>query len=289
MGFLFLVRLLRIYHNINILNLNIMKETNKTHTVAGQSNNVVSKSQKHDANLQKNSTLFFQVGLILCLLVTYALLEMNFEKTVPIQETAILIDDTPSEFTVEKFKVYEEQAPEEPEQQDVKRQVLTNDPVVVENDTPDIEITDIIDVAPPTTSDPFEADDIVVEKEEVVIAPVPFYKIEKAPIYPGCEKEKTNADRKKCMSEKITRLVSKKFSTDIAYDLGLTGYQRIYVEFKINKLGEVTDVKARAPHTGLEDEAKRVVNRIPKMSPGLQRGNAVDVIYALPIVFEVRN
>ena len=265
-----------------------MKETNKTHTVAGQSNGEVSKSQKHDANLQKNSTLFFQVGLILCLLGTYALLEMNFEKKNPIQETAILMDDGPTEFVVEKFQIYDAQAPKKTEQQQ-KLPVLTEDPIIVDNDTPEHKITDVIDVAPEVTSDPVDADDIIVDVIDVVIAPVPFYKIEKAPVYPGCEDEKTNADRKKCMSEKITRLVSKKFSTDIASDLGLSGYQRIYVEFKINKIGEVTDIKARAPHTGLEEEAKRVVNRIPKMSPGMQRGNAVDVIYALPIVFEVRN
>jgi protein TonB len=36
------------------------------------------KSQKHDVNLQTNSTLYFQIGLILCLLGTYALFEMQF-------------------------------------------------------------------------------------------------------------------------------------------------------------------------------------------------------------------
>ncbi|MFK7781258.1 MAG: hypothetical protein AB8B90_02805, partial [Psychroserpens sp.] len=57
-----------------------MKNLKNPHSIAGQSNAKVQKSQKHDANLQKNSMLYFQIGLILCLLGTYALFEMKFEK-----------------------------------------------------------------------------------------------------------------------------------------------------------------------------------------------------------------
>ena len=50
------------------------------------------------------------------------------------------------------------------------------------------------------------------------------------------------------MSEKITKFVGKKFNTDLASDLGLTGRMRINVIFKIDKTGNVTSVRARAPH-----------------------------------------
>ena len=56
-----------------------MKDFKKMHVIAGQSNGKVQKSQKHDANLQKNSSLYFQIGLILCLLGTYGMFEMKFE------------------------------------------------------------------------------------------------------------------------------------------------------------------------------------------------------------------
>jgi len=39
----------------------------KVHKLVGKNEQVVKKSQKHDANLQNNSTLYFQVGLILTL------------------------------------------------------------------------------------------------------------------------------------------------------------------------------------------------------------------------------
>lgn len=41
------------------------------------------KSQKYDANLPKNSSLYFQIDLIVCLLVAYGLLEMKFKRAKP--------------------------------------------------------------------------------------------------------------------------------------------------------------------------------------------------------------
>ena len=112
-------------------------------------------------------------------------------------------------------------------------------------------------------------------KEEVVeeeIADVPFAVIENVPIYPGCEKENGNDAKKKCMSSKISEFINKKFNSDLASDLGLEGRQRIAVQFKIDKNGKVTDVRARAPHPRLEKEAMEVVQSLPNMTPGKQRG-----------------
>jgi protein TonB len=128
-------------------------------------------------------------------------------------------------------------------------------------------------------------------KEEVVeeeIADVPFAVIENVPIYPGCENEKGNDAKKKCMSSKISEFINKKFNTDLASDLGLDGRQRIAVQFKIDKNGNVTDVRARAPHPRLEKEAISVVQSLPNMTPGKQRGKPVGVLYSLPIVFDIQ-
>ena len=89
------------------------------------------------------------------------------------------------------------------------------------------------------------------------------------------------------MSEKISKFVQNNFSIDLASSLGLSGRQRISVIFKIDKAGNVTGVRARAPHPQLEDEAIRVINLLPKMKPGMQLGKAVIVPYSLPIIFEI--
>jgi protein TonB len=128
-----------------------------------------------------------------------------------------------------------------------------------------------------------------IEIEEVVEdVEVPFAVIENVPEYPGCERG-SNAEKRKCMSDKIAKFVQRKFNTDLAGDLGLSGRQRISVIFKIDKNGNVVGVRSRAPHPRLEKEAARVINMLPKMKPGRQRGKPVIVPYSLPITFQVQD
>ena len=114
---------------------------------------------------------------------------------------------------------------------------------------------------------------------------VPDGVIEKVPIYPGCEGLPGNEAKKNCMSEAITSFVEKKFNTTFGKGLGLTGKQRILVIFKIDKTGNVKDIRARAPHKSFEAEAIRVISLLPKMTPGLQFGETVIVPYSMPIIF----
>ncbi|MBT8254972.1 MAG: energy transducer TonB, partial [Bacteroidia bacterium] len=118
---------------------------------------------------------------------------------------------------------------------------------------------------------------------------VPFAVIEDVPVYPGCESEGNNAARKQCMADRIMEYVQSKFNTELASELGLEGRQRIQVIFKIDHNGQVVNVRARAPHPRLEQEAARVVSSLPKMVPGKQRGKPVGVLYSLPILFKVES
>ncbi|MGB5981010.1 MAG: M56 family metallopeptidase [Nonlabens sp.] len=120
------------------------------------------------------------------------------------------------------------------------------------------------------------------------IANVPFSIIDQVPVYPGCENAGTNADRKACMSEKISRYVNKEFNTGLANSLGLSGHQKINIQFKIDTDGNVVGVQSAASHPRLKEEAARVISSLPKMQPGMQRGQTVGVIYALPIIFQVQ-
>ncbi len=114
---------------------------------------------------------------------------------------------------------------------------------------------------------------------------VPFTVIENVPVFPGCEGLENNKAFKDCMSREITAMVINNFNLALAGMLDLSGRQRISVQFKIDGYGFVTDVLARAPHPDLEEEAKRVVNLLPRFTPGKQRGEVVGVLYALPIIF----
>ena len=115
---------------------------------------------------------------------------------------------------------------------------------------------------------------------------VPFALIEKAPVFPACSG--TEAEIRKCLQENITKIVNTNFNSNLANELNLEkGLQRIFVMFKIDKQGNVTDIKAKASHKKLEEEAIRVIKLIPKMIPGKQKGKPVNVKYSLPIAFMV--
>jgi protein TonB len=263
-----------------------MKNSKKDFNTAGQSSAGAMTSHKHDANLQKNSTLYFQIGLILCLLGTYALFEMQFQKTAVLisEETSkvepIAIDYVPP-YVVEVIK------PKVPEP--VRSVDLKDVYTPVENDVP-IEEAIVKTPEEPKTSDAPAADPGSIFDGKIAEEPieVPFYKVEKVPVYPGCEKYSSNAERKSCMSEKIAKLVGKTFNVDVGADYGISGRQRINTQFTVDHNGTITNIKIRGPHHALETEAKRVINKIPKMKPGFQRSVPVGVIYTLPIVFDAR-
>lgn len=90
------------------------------------------------------------------------------------------------------------------------------------------------------------------------------------------------------MSNKIGKLISKKFNTEIGGEHSISGKQIIQTQFTIDKNGEVTNIKVRGPHPILEKEAERVIGKIPKMKPGMQQDKPVGVIYTLPITFFVK-
>ena len=119
---------------------------------------------------------------------------------------------------------------------------------------------------------------------EIISQDVPFIIIEEVPHFEDCTG--TQVEIKKCTVDKITSFVNKNFNTEIAQDL--PGRHKIAVQFKIDKNGNVTGVQSRAKSTELQNEAARVINLLPKMIPGKQRGNEVGVIYALPIIFEIK-
>ena len=117
---------------------------------------------------------------------------------------------------------------------------------------------------------------------------VPDGVLEKIPVYPGCDEVFGNRERKKCINVAISRFIGKNFKTSLASELGLYGKQRIILNFKIDKEGKVTDAKARARYPDLEKEAIRVINLLPQVKPGEQKGEPVVIPFSIPIVFMVQ-
>ena len=231
-----------------------------------------------NADVSKNASLYFAVGLALMLFMTYSVLN---HKTFDKSSIDIGKLDLDAELDEEIPLIDQLTPPPPPPPPPAAPEVIE----IVE-DEEEIEET-VIESTETDQEEEMEIEDIEIEEvyEDVE---VPFSVIENVPEYPGCEKG-TNTEKRKCMSAKIAKFVQRKFNTDLAGDLGLSGRQRISVIFKIDKKGNVTGVRSRAPHPRLEKEAARVINMLPKMKPGRQRGKAVVVPYSLPITFQVQD
>ncbi len=119
-------------------------------------------------------------------------------------------------------------------------------------------------------------------KEKVEI---PFGVIERVPTFPGCE-GMSNEESRKCFTQKVTQFVMSEFNTKVAKP-EVTGKQKISVIFKIGLDGKVSKIQTRAAHPELAQEAKRVIEGLPQMTPGEQSGKKVGVLYHLPIIFKI--
>ncbi len=119
--------------------------------------------------------------------------------------------------------------------------------------------------------------------EKVETERVSFMSIDKSPTFPGCE-----TGDKKCFSTSVQKHFIKNFDSDLPKTLGLSaGKKRVFIGFKIDIEGNVVDVRAKAPHINIKEEVIRVMNSLPKMTPGENKGEKVAVNYNIPFVILV--
>ena len=233
-----------------------------------------------NSNLENFSKLFMLLGLVMALAVTYAAIEYKSTD----QVASNITEDTSN-------AVIEEEIPEIVEKiEEIKPQDAPPPPPVIEEIKVVEDNKNIVETVLESTETTQEEKVVIheikeVEVEEEVVEDVPFSIIEDKPQYPGCTGNKE--EQSKCLEDKIRDFVFSKFNTELGSELGLSGKQKIFVQFTIDKNGNIADVMARAPHKRLEAEAIRVVGLLPKMTPGKQRGRPTGVKYQLPITFNV--
>jgi protein TonB len=236
-----------------------------------------------DAILENYSRILTQLGLVLALFIVYEFIQMKSYPRPVEALSAIVLNEDDAEELIEIKPVEVEPAP--------IPNVAIAENIVKVDDEVEIEET----LIESTETDESEAviinldkDIVSVEEEEIVDEDVPFVIIEEVPIFPGCRGNKEAL--RNCFSNEISKFVLKRFNGELASDLGLQSgsIQRIFVVFKIDKYGKISNIEARAPHKKLQEEAIRVINLLPEMTPGKQRGKPVSVSYGLPIVFKIQ-
>ena len=230
------------------------------------------KSEKVD--LTKNSSLYFVIGLAVVLFISWQAIEWKTYKRTYDYEALNVDDDDDEEIPItEQIKVPPPPPPPQPPAPEI---------IEIVEDEEEVEET----VIESTETNEEEIVEIVEVEEEELDIDVPFAVIEDVPIFPGCERVK-KSERRDCFQEKMNKHIRKNFRyPEIAQEMGIQG--RVYVNFIIAKDGKITNIRMRGPDKNLENEAQRIISRLPSMIPGKQRGRPVRVPFSIPITFRLQ-
>nr|WP_299383143.1 energy transducer TonB [Allomuricauda sp.] len=234
-----------------------------------------------NADIGRNSSLYFMIGLTSVLFVTWQSFEVKtYDKETDISEVIHVMDDLKEDVPITEM-VRTTPPPPPPSAPDV---------IEVVEDVEDIEETLIESTE--SNQDAY-IEDIVVDIEDVEVGEmeeeeiVPFAVIENVPVFPGCEDLNSEAERKECFNKKVQEHVRNTFNyPKAALEMGVSG--KVFVQFVIDSKGRVTDIRHRGPDRLLENEAARIIGLLPDVKPGIQRGRPVRVTYAIPINFVMK-
>lgn len=214
-----------------------------------------------EANLENKVWVFRFLGLIM--IASVVLMAFTFVVADPDEFVDKEEDDGIGEELVFDIEIPEEEPEEEPEE--------TPPPPVIEEvveveDDEEIEEIDLGDM---------EVEEAPIEEEEEEIvqeAIVDFAEVE--PSFPGGEA---------AMGQWIRDNIE---YPQLAVEMGEQGI--VYVQFVVNKDGSIEQVKVvRGVSDALDAEAKRIVKRMPKWTPGEQAGKKVRVRFTIPIHFKL--
>jgi len=219
------------------------------------------KKYKH-ADLENKRVIFFQIGLVCALALAFTAFEWSSDKEPVIYDEGCRVDPVEIEMTpITRVKEPEVKKPLPMIASDVIK--ITDDLAVIDDDPIIPEYANVDEYN-------FKTEIEVLEDEP------PFIMVEDMPEFPGG-------------LQAMMRFVAEhvKYPT-ICVETGIEG--KVFVSFVIDKTGEVIDVKVlRSPHESLSKEAVRVVESMPRWTPGRQRDKAVKVAYNIPVNFVLQH
>lgn len=228
--------------------------------------------KKEHLKLEKQSGLYFAIGMALILGLVYMALEWKtFDTEMAFNDPGI---NKPDDLQTE-IPPHLVISPPSPKIQ------LPKVIEIIKNDAPEVET--FIEASEPIQNTSIPLIDVPFEEVET-IPDVTWVTIEEVPIFPGCE---NSNDKRACFQEMMQKHIQKNFNyPKNAIDMNLQG--KVYLQFTVQKDGSVGELKMRSPHKILDDEASRIISKLPQMQPGKQRDRAVKVPFSIPITFKLQ-
>ena len=225
------------------------------------------------ADLNNKSSFYFAIGLFLVLFISWRAIEYKNWDDDGYGYIALDVDADDDEEIPITEQIKTPPPPPPPPAPEI---------IEVVEDEEEIEET----IIESTETDQEEIVEEVEVVEEDLDLDVPFAIIEDVPLYPGCERV-PKSQRRDCFQKEIQKHISKNFRyPEIAQEMGIQG--RVFVQFTIQKDGSISGIRTRGPDKNLEKEANRIISKLPRMTPGKQRGRPVRVPFSIPITFKLQ-
>ena len=226
-----------------------------------------------EADLNNKSSFYFSIGLFLVLLVSWQAIEYKNYDDDGYGYIALDVHDDDDEEIPITEQIKTPPPPPPPPAPEI---------IEVVEDEEEIEET----IIESTETDQEEIVEEVEVVDEEIDMDVPFAIIEDVPLYPGCERV-PKSERRNCFQTEIQKHIAKNFRyPEIAQEMGIQG--RVFVQFTIGKDGSISAIRTRGPDKNLEQEANRIISKLPRMTPGKQRGRPVRVPFSIPITFKLQ-
>lgn len=241
----------------------------------------------------------YLVGLILSLILTIVCLnmEVNHKEYVPYDLGTI--DDEPTlvipNTTQEKPK---DKLPPPPEDKPIEPPIKV--PIIIPVDKIEEVVADEDDIKELTeTKEHYNVDSMIVATKSEAPEIVRIEEeerihrfAEQMPRFPGCEDiEGDKEAKKKCAEQKLLEFIYKNLKYPaMAREINIEG--TVTAQFVVDKEGSVVDIKIlRGLGGGLSEAALKAIGKMnamdEKWTPGKQGGQAVKVLFTLPIRFKL--
>jgi len=216
-----------------------------------------------DADLNKKSGLFLNIGLVMSLIIVISAFEWKFYDDGDLVDLGQVRDDFEEMLEIPPTeqppppppKIQQPEIIEVPDEEEIEEEIEVDLDVEI---TEDEAIENIITEEAPEEEDVDQVFTIVEQQAEFKGGMRKFYE------YVGKKMKYPSQARR----------------------MGIEG--KVFVQFVVERDGSITDVQAiRGIGAGCDEEAMKVIRESPKWNPGKQRGRAVRVRRVIPITFRL--
>jgi protein TonB len=233
----------------------------------------------------KHRSTYFSLGIVIALTLTVLLINMSFTSAPLIFEEGEIEVESLALQPNTKWPTKKVKVPKASVQQKVKKASVF-DIKEVEDDLEEsiLEEEDpIVDepIVESTTKAP--APSLIIQEEEVIET---VTIAERMPIFGDCI-HNTETDKRSCSDQSLLNYIYNYLRyPPFARQNGIEGV--VIVEFVVHADGKVDDVKIlRGVGGGCDEAVLNVMKSLPAWAPGKQNGRPVNVIFRMPVKFQL--